>query len=382
MALLACAGCGSETAPAASEATPHEATPTAPRASDDPAIDPELGSAPEPASWPREVEDLASTIERFESIESCLASLRESTPTSVSEGLGDVGYDRFFEDVCGGLAAARARDAARCDELSISSARAGCRRRVALVAGDPSMCPEDPVLEGRDPLCVAWAARDPGLCRAVSSADRAACASVLSGDASRCPRASRARCEAWVRRYSRALGDERAQSAGTADDPQMQLSIARVYPASVQGGSERIDPPVDVEVPQLARGVRLRAHRCAHRLVLDERGEPSPFSTTRPGARIEVDVPARAELPLELPLGPVAGSIAIAHPSAGRASGGEGRLVLTELERALGGAVAGTFDAELPMAPGVMRVSGRFRTFVRDLEPLPSECSDDRMTPP
>lgn len=377
-ALLACAACDGDGAPT----TRDPALETPSRV--EPALaDPEAAAPEEPASWPTDVEDLAGTLERFESENACLASLRARTPTSVSEALGDLGYDRFFDDVCAGLAAARHQDAERCDALSVSTARAGCRRRVAIVAGDPALCPSDLVLEGREPLCVAWAARDPGLCRAAATADRGACEAVLAGDASPCARESRARCAAWVSRYASALGSERVRGEGTREDPELHLTMERAYPevspSETPAGTTQRE---EVTLPQLARGVRLRAVGCAHRLVLDERGEPSPAPLGRAGARIEVDVPAIAELPLEIALGPLGGTLEVTHPRAGRASGGEGTITIATLDRARGGAVAGTLEAELPMTPGVLRVSGRFHTFVRDLEPLPSSCAGDRVTAP
>lgn len=341
----------------------------------------------EPASWPEDVEDLAAAAARFESVDACLAALRARTPTSVAEALDDVGYDALFDDVCRGMEAVHARDASLCDALSVSHARAGCRRRVAIVAGDPDACPEDAVLRGRDPICVAWASRDPTLCRAVSIAERASCEAVLGADASRCDRASRARCSAWIRRYAGALGSERRASEAARRDPELRLRATRVFPPSTSTGlpgAPSVEPgELDLSA-QLARGVRLEAipDRCAHRVVLDERGEPGSLSLARAGLRAELELPAGEEPPIERAIGPLGASLEIALPHGGRASGGEGAIVIERAVRARGGALEGRIAAELPMVPGTLRVEGTFRTFVRDLDALPSACAGDRMPPP
>ncbi|UJR82435.1 hypothetical protein [Sandaracinus amylolyticus] len=365
--LLACAAC-SDPAPAPEPIAPAPSAPS----------DAEETPAPLPASWPTDVEDLSTAIEHFESVAECLANLRAHTPTLAAEALGDLGYDAFFDDACRALDAVHRRDAAACDALSVSTARRGCRRRLAMIAGDPTVCPEDLAIEGREPRCVAWAARDPSLCDAEAIADRATCVAVLAGEASRCPPRDRARCEAWVRRYARALGTERV-SREAREPAELHLDVTRVLPPPASGGAPVTQAPIAIDLPQLARGVRLRADGCTHRVMLDERGAPDVLSTTRAGLRAELDLPSDATLPLERAIGPLGASIEVAVPRVGRAGGGEGTFTITTLDRTLGGAFAGTFHAELPLAPGALRVEGRFRTFVRDLDALPSHCPGGTM---
>lgn len=331
-----------------------------------------------PASWPTDVEDLSTTIEHFESVAACLAQLRAHTPTLAAEALGDLGYDAFFDDACRALDAVHRRDVEACDALSVSTARRGCRRRLAMIAGDPGVCPEDLAIEGREPRCVAWAARDPALCDAETIADRPTCVAVLAGETSRCPPRDRARCEAWVRRYASALGADRVSRAAR-EPAELHLDVTRVLPPPASGGAPVDQAPITIDLPQLARGVRLRAEGCAHRVILDERGAPDVLSTTRPGLRAELDLPSDAAVPFERAIAPLGASIEITVPRIGRASGGAGTFTITALERALGGALEGTFVAELPLAPGALRVEGRFRTFVRDLDALPSHCPGGTM---
>ena len=95
--------------------------------------------------------------------------------------------------------------------------------------------------------------------------------------------------------------------------------------------------------------------------------------------RAELDLGSEALVPFERPLGPLGASLEVVLPRVGRASGGEGTFTISGLDRVLGGAFAGTLRAELPIAPGVLRIDGRFRTFVRDLDALPSHCAGGTM---
>ena len=333
-----------------------------------------------PASpWPTDVEDLAAGLESFTTVEACVASLRGTLPTAIAEGLADLEYDAFVEDVCRATAAVRDRSPEGCDALEVSSLRRGCRRRLAIVAGDPALCPEDRAIDGRDPLCVAWAARDPGLCRAAAAHERDACEAVLGAEPRRCARAlDRARCEAWIRRYARALGEERSASEGPREEPSLHLEIVRVVPTASGPPSE--SPPVTLDLDVLARGVFLATDGCAHRVVLDHRGERAAI-LGRSGARIELPI-AISEPPVEITLAPGATSIELAHPSLGRARGGEGSITLTELGLTRGAPLAGTIDASLPAPPGTWRFRGTFRTFVRDLDDLPERCAGGTMPSP
>src|SRR5690606_16143827 len=105
---------------------PEEAPPrAAPSPADSRTEDVREALPPAPSSvWPDEVQSLAEAVERFEDVDACLAELRGRTPTAVAEGIGDLGYDAFFDDVCSGLAAVKAGDVEGCDALMVSNARA------------------------------------------------------------------------------------------------------------------------------------------------------------------------------------------------------------------------------------------------------------------
>jgi hypothetical protein len=329
-----------------------------------------------PASWPTDVEDLATSLARLTTREACLAALRERTPTAISEAIGDLSYDGFFEDVCTSLEAVRDHAPARCADVVTSTMRRGCLFRVAIVSGQPDACPPARSIEGRDPLCVAWAARDPGLCRAVAVAERATCEAGLAADEGRCRARGELdpeRCRAWTRRYASALGTERHRSA-IPGDTALSIELVRVIPTADRSAPS-VSEPTTVELPVLARGVHLRADGCAYRVVLDDRGDhAAPVSLSRPSARVELRI-AAGEPPLTIDLARETATISIAHPELGRAEDGEGTITIDALARERGAALTGSFSATLPHTPGALRVRGTFRTFVRDLDPLPASCA-------
>ncbi|MBX3270801.1 MAG: hypothetical protein KF729_11090 [Sandaracinaceae bacterium] len=319
---------------------------------------------PPPSAWPARVEPLGDALERFTTVEACLAGLRASTPTALSEGIADLGYEAFFADVCASMQAVRAGDADGCEALSVSSARRGCRRRIALFHGSPEACPDDPVTPGREAVCVAWAARDPDLCRAASPADRARCEAVLAGDARRCAGAREgdvARCGAEVARYGAALGTQRRASPAAAAEA--------TFAVEVDGAS--------VREREVERGVRLVPRRCRTHITLAAPLGPAAIGRAEPSVSLEIVVPARLAPPARLPLGASEAVLTVTTPARGTlasAGGAEGHVELTAYEPRLGGAIAGTIEGRLGTQRDAPRVRGRFATFVRDLDPLDDGC--------
>ena len=329
------------------------------------------GIEPSPSAWPDDVADLTGSLEAVQSIESCRERLRAQLPVEVAEVMADLAYAQVIDDVCAGLVAVRDRSAEGCDTLSVSAVRRGCRQRLALVAGDPDSCPDSLVTAGREPVCVAWAARDPALCRSAGAADRARCRAVLSNDADGCRSyrgGDRARCEAEVRRYAGALGETRAETAAAEVTP-----IFRLTAEVVRGGST--GEPVAIAHDFVAQGVHLAARGCAHRLSLIDEAAAAPapvsFTDRPPVAELEVDVPVGAETPLVVPLGATTAALRVRLPGVGEASsiaGAEGDVTITDWSTERGGLVAARIDGELALTPGRVRVRGELRTFVRDVD--------------
>lgn len=329
---------------------------------------------PPSSAWPAEVQGLAEQVASFTTVDACLEQLRARTPTAVAEGLADLAYDGFFDDVCRALEAVKTGALEQCDALAISTARAGCRRRLAAVHGLPSACPEDRVVPGREAVCVAWAARDPGLCRA--SAEEARCRAVLEGDDRSCRAlrpGDRERCRAHVRRYASALGEERAESPATEAPRLMTLELR-------EGGAS----PIVIRRDVLERGVRLVPRGCGYAVALGHPlGEVAPLVGLRPeeaSFHLELAVPPGRPVPVELALGATEAVLSVTTPAHGGVtsiSGARGSARLTSFEPRLGGAIAGSFEGTLRHGAGELAVSGRFATFVRDLEPLPERCASE-----
>jgi len=368
------AGALALTAAACGDDQPGTSTPTP-----DPTPPVEPGTPEPPQSpWPADVVALTATLQAFDSVAGCEARLRAGTPVELAEAMADLGYDSLVTDVCASLEAIRQGSPEGCEGLSVSTARRGCLRRLALVSGEPSLCPDDATIPGREPVCIAWAARDPALCRGAARADGARCRAVLDGSEEACERAitpeARVRCEAEVRRYASAVGEERTESGLSDLTPRMVLT------ASPEGvGAEQTEIRIERDV--LERGVHLAAAGCAYRVELrDPLGElPSPVAfTERPAtATLAFEATPELELPGELRLGVGGASVEVLLPGLGRTDGtvgGEGSITLTRWEPRRGAALEGRVSVDLTLTPGRVEVSGDFVTFVRDLDPLPERC--------
>ncbi|MCB9596667.1 MAG: hypothetical protein H6719_28340 [Sandaracinaceae bacterium] len=343
----------------------------APPPDEDPALREmqDLLPPPAPSAWPDEIQSLRDTIEGFTDVDACLASLRARTPTEVAEGVADLGYDAFFGDVCASMRAVRDGSVEGCDELGVSTARRGCRRRLAIFHGRPTACPEDPVTPGREAVCVAWASRDADLCRAAAAPERARCRAVLGGDAEACGAErgdDRVRCEAEVERYGSALGEDRRESPAAREPSELSLEL--------DGQTLR---PGDGARGDLARGARLTVAGCRTRVVLAESIGAAAVGQREPSFALELTIPPRVELPARIPLGVADARLEVTTPRRGSlssTSGARGYVELTDYERQLGGALRGTIVGELAALDERVEVRGRFATFIRDLDPLDDAC--------
>jgi hypothetical protein len=375
--VLLLAGCGDDGSEV--EARPQQRAAAAERAAIEEALAEET---PAPASaWPAEVVSLRESVGAFESMDSCRTAMRAALPTEAAELLADVGYEAFLEDVCGGLAALKERSGARCDALSTSASRKGCRRRLALIAGDPAACPEDGVLPGREPVCLAWARRDAALCRAALALDQTRCRAVIEGIAA-CARergGDRGRCEAAVRRYGPSIGEERRGTELVEGVLRLELNrIAEDTAVDPTAAPPPEAPPLIVERPVPERGVHLEAHECGYRVIFGERNPIVGVAHAgRAHATIALEVPAAAEAPIALPLGMQGARIEITTPSGARLSsdiGATGTATVREWRPEHGAPIAVRIEGSLDEIAARMRVSGEVRTYVRDVDPLPASC--------
>jgi len=312
------------------------------------------------------------------SLDACRASLRERMPVEAAEALVDIGYDRFVDDVCAGLAALRERSVAGCDALSVSPLRRGCRRRLALLEGSPDLCPDDPVFPGREAMCLALAAHDSGLCRGTPRAERVRCRAIVDNDADHCARdveEGRERCRAEVRRYGPVIAGESQESEAGNASVEFRLEVRTVPPRGRPGD------PVIVERDVLDMGVYVRTEGCTHRVTfsnpLGEVPSAGVLAGRSPTATLEITLPAQVALPLHLPLG-TAARLEVTVPGVGQTSsiaGATGKATVVRWSTERGGIVEVRIDGDLALVPGRLLVEGVLRTFVRDVDPLSEGCS-------
>ena len=134
----------------------------------------------------------------------------------VSDALGALGYDTFLRDACRTLEAAHTKSAKPCALIDASGLRRECRSTLAIVTGDPDMCPQpadDAPRLGREPTCLAAASGDARLCAAENGERRARCEAITTRDEGRCGRSGvgKGACVRDVARWKSAI----AVSPGT-----------------------------------------------------------------------------------------------------------------------------------------------------------------------
>lgn len=141
-----------------------------------------LRGAPAPAATPGE--SPAPTDD--DPIARCVRRNREALGPELGSAVQSLGDDSLLGDACALDLAVRQRAPERCASLRLSGLRDVCTFRSAVAAARPDACPPSPGLRGRDPVCVALAARDASLCGAATATERARCLAVATGDARRC----------------------------------------------------------------------------------------------------------------------------------------------------------------------------------------------------
>lgn len=333
--------------------------------------------SPSATPWPAEVTGLAATIDEFETTEQCTEELRGRLPPEVTDLVGDLGYDTLLDDACQSVGAVREGSPAACDALSVSAVRRGCRLRLAVFHSRPEACPARTGGTGREANCVAWASRDPELCRAAGPADEAICRAVFAGEQTGCEEVRddlRSRCRARVGRFGPVVGNDRRE---VMEEVEVQFRLV-VNDAS----DPDEETAVAVEGDAGARGVVLESAGCGRRLVI---GDVGVLAAQVPKASVAVTVPGSALLPgglplrlhLRLPPGDAAARLVLAIPQRGVGDSfpsGTGSITVEALGATVGERVVLSVDGELNLPPGRVTVEGRIETFIRDVEPLPAGC--------
>ena len=145
--------------------------------------------------------DLKADIDSFTTVDACVRARKIADPL-LGDAIDALGYDTLTRDACRMLDALKNKSTQPCRPIASSALRAKCESSVAVIAGDPSLCPVASTggrLEVRDPVCLARANRDERLCVAALAPDRASCRALVLGRAAEC--GSSASCVREIERY-------------------------------------------------------------------------------------------------------------------------------------------------------------------------------------
>ncbi|WP_394844097.1 hypothetical protein LZC95_44475 [Pendulispora brunnea] len=320
-----------------------------------------------PEEPPPNAGDLKGDLERFTTLDACVAERTAAVDPVVGDALLGIGYDTFVRDACRVLDATKARDARRCAPIEASSLRLRCEAFVAMAAGAPDACPPDVAgdrTRGRDATCVAIAARDGRLCAGETPAKRGACEALASGDEKKCDEADRRTCARSASRWKTML-------AGASASPAPALPAAKGT-LTLHGAEGTADPPqavTDLSI-EVERGIVLTRELGQVRWrvgSLQELGSV-PHSVS-PGARPRIgfelsllrDAPGDAKverLELDIP-----GGITIVAPSVRSSL----KAHVTKLEKRRGGEAHFVVEGTVGSTPRTYAVHVEVTTFVRDL---------------
>ena len=331
----------------------------------------ELEAKVDPAPPPG---DLRAEMEAFTSVEACVEQRSRIDPM-LGDAIEAIGYDTFFADACRVIDAAKAGDAKRCQGIATSALRAHCRATVAELRANPNACPwtqpSQPSL-GRDPTCVAIAARLAPLCGVQRDpVERALCVGLLEParpDATGCmklfSRQQRERCTRAIARWRSALSPGETVLDATAVFA--SSGTLRVDPGESEGRVAAIDLKHEVE-----GGTVLVEQNGGVKFVLGTFADDGPtFLVAPPNGiatfGIEIDVPSSRDparearvrrLELRLP-----GRAPLTLQSAAAAGL---KLHIDQLGRERGAAIALTLDGQLRGETTKLHLEAA--TFVRDV---------------
>jgi hypothetical protein len=377
-ALVLCTSC-EEKRPA----PPPEPAPP-PNSSSLAALGIDAGVLGEPLDPPAPAGDLKQDLDRFVNVDQCVAERAKLDPL-VGDALGAIGYETFLRDTCRLLEAAKDHKREACDRIDSSALRARCQSWVAMVAQSPDACPmqfEGLVTRGRNPSCVAIAAKDPRLCAGESrTVQRGTCEAMVARDPAKCdvliPN-QRALCQREVARWRPVLSPP-LEGLEKLPMPRGRLSI--------RGTSGTPDPPsteVDLS-PDFARGVVVVTARERMRIELGTiveseaaRIAASPQKKSRVGlamilepAKKDAPRPVLQKLELELP-----GEAPLVSPPATC----DCKITTARALATRGAEVAIVLDGTLSSGPRSYKVTIDLATFVRDV--VPEAAGITRIIPP
>ncbi len=320
--------------------------------------------------------DLGADIERFTTLDACVVSRRVEDAV-LGDALLALGYDGFTKDACRVLQAAKANRRELCRDITVSTLQRHCEIVVAVVAKEPEQCPKELLGRGREPTCLALAARDRRLCAAVEESDRPRCEAMLAGDTKRCAasaRAARGACERDAERWRAILTEANgANAAAPLAAPAGKFRIEAKLGAPMRGKGEG-----DLAF-ELRRGVVVVEERGAATLRRIDIGAIGDSVSALPS--IDPVVRATIEWPMPAEGKPNAASeksgqarvrkIELVVPGGGSYTAPPTNSALTvttkKLDPRRGGIVELVIDGTVGEGERVYGVHVEVRTFVRDV---------------
>jgi len=379
---LACAVCAACAACEEKKAPPPEPGAPAPAVSELAELVIDAGVIGEPADPPAPAGDLKAELERFVNVDTCVAERAKLDPL-VGDALGAIGYETFLRDACRLLEAAKDKKQEVCDRIDSSALRARCRSWVAMVAQTPDACPmqfEGIVTRGRNPSCVAIAARDPRLCAGEArAAQRGTCEALVFRDPAKCDAllpTQRPQCRREVTRWASVLSAPlegleplprpRAKlvvrgASGTADPPSPEIDpsadfargvvvvVGRESPLAGQRMRVELGSVAESEIARIAASPQKRP-RVGVAVVFEAKKETS--------AKSELPVASLEKLELELP-----GEAPIVSPPATC----DCKITTARAPDRRGGEVAVSLEGRLSSAGRTYDVKLDVATFARDV---------------
>ncbi len=376
-ALVVCAACEEKR-----HEPPPEPTPPPPSPSALAELGVDAGVLGEPLDPPAPAGDLKTDLDRFVNLDQCVAERAKLDPL-VGDALGAIGYETFLRDACRLLEAAKDRKRETCDKIDSSALRSRCQSWVAMVSQTPDTCPmqfEGLVTRGRNPSCVAVAAKDPRLCNGESrTVQRGTCEAMVARDPAKCdvllPN-QRPLCQREVARWGSVLAPP-LEGLEKLPAPRGKLSIL--------GVSGTPDPPtteVDLSA-DFARGVVVVTSRDRMRIELGTvveseaaRIAASPQKRPRVGLALILEPgkkearPVLQKLEIELP-----GEAPIVSPPASC----DCKITAARAASTRGGEAAVALEGTITSGGKSYKLGIDLATFVRDVV---TESAGARVLPP
>jgi len=321
---------------------------------------------------------LAHDVEAFTTLDACVHAHRVTDPV-LADAVDSLGYDTLVRDACRTVQALKSKDARLCSPIAASSLRQRCEAQVAVLTGQPALCPVaggGSASQGRDPVCLARASRDERLCAAALPSDRTTCKALVGGRARDC--GNDAACVRQVERYRGFL----EKPAEHAPFP-ARLHVEFAGDASK---SEKYDGNFDLD-DLAAAGAVARSSGDKVRLTIgtprsglwpswdSPRAAPLLYLTLSVPTKMPTSGAKGADAAAGWALGPTDASFDLLIPQIALLGGtmaSERRVVFEDLSAASGSPVHLTFTTKVSEMGRTFRIKIDLETFVRDgVDPRP-----------